>query len=102
MTDYSNLTAKDIQAFADEHGEAELHGWRKDVAVEVEGLGSFLPVDSWNLGDGREMGEVVKHVESGKLFMRTGYYSSWDSSEWGTGWVEAKPYTYTETRYAPK
>lgn len=105
MSDLSNLTAKDINTLnegEEYEGELELHSWNKDRPIVVEDLGTFWSVDEWNLGDGREMGEVVKHEESGKFFMRTGYYSSWDSSDWETGWLEAKPYEFVETRYEPK
>lgn len=102
MTDLSNLTAEDIQEYAKDHDYLELHGWSKERPVEIPELGSFFPAANWNHGDGHEMSEVVRHVQSGKFFMRTGTYSSWDSSDWDTDWLEAKPYEFVETRYEPK
>ena len=86
-------TGKDDDALSDGLGDIK-YLWR----TEETPIGTFEKVTEWNGGDGREQGIVVRHVESGLLFMTTGTYSSWDSSDWNE-WVEAKPYLFTETRY---
>lgn len=45
----------------------------------VPGIGDFEVVDQGNLGDGHEAWCLLKHVESGRLFRKDGYYSSWDA-----------------------
>lgn len=67
-------------------------------AGELPGFGLFNSVAQWNMGDGHEQGIVVKHEESGRFFKITGYYSSWDSSDWDE-LEEVEPYEVTKIRY---
>lgn len=62
---------------------------------KLEGFGKFTPYDSqprnyWDEGD---CWYVLKHVESGRLFFRTGEYTSYDGFDWGVG---VKEVTKTE------
>ena len=84
--------------FYEEVREPFLYGWGEYTKSPI---GTFEEAADWNHGDGHEMGRVVLHKETGKYFMITGTYSSWDSSDWGSV-VEAEPYEFTETRYREK
>jgi len=53
-------------------------------------------------GDGEHM-EVVFRIGD-QLFRKVGYYNSWDSNDWDTGYGldEVEPYEVTVTRYREK
>lgn len=73
------------------------YGWKESSTP----IGTFVEIADWNGGDGHAMGRVVLHKESGRYFLATGTYSSWDGSEYDK-LVEAEPYEFTETRYREK
>src|SRR6478752_9466588 len=69
----------------------------------LPGLGTFKHIASWNLGDGNETGYVTRHEESGRLYRKTGTYSSWDATYWEEGdFDEVEPREVTVTRYVSK
>ena len=83
----------------EEFRETVLYGYKESV---VGGLGTFRVLAQWCGGDGHEQGVVTEHVDSGVILMATGTYSSWDSSDWDGGLIEAEAFTFTETRYKEK
>ena len=84
----------------DDFRETVEYGWRSGHVIE--GLGTFDQLAQWNGGDGRAQGNVIKHLESGTIMMVEGTYSSWGSSDWDGGLVEAGEFEFTETRYKEK
>lgn len=63
--------------------------------------GYFKIVDSGHLGDGKEAWVMWEHVDSGRLFRRGGYYSSWGESGWDDEIVEVVPAEVKVQRYRP-
>lgn len=95
----SPVTFEYDESLYEEFRDSITYGSTRDQGVE--GLGTFKTRAEWSGGDGRPMGIVTEHLESGVTFMLEGTYSSWDSSEWD-GLVEVEPFTFTETRYREK
>ena len=67
---------------ADEYDSGDEHFFAKGGTLP--GLGHFNPVESdpsnyWDEGD---CWYVIKHEDSGRLFLRTGDYSSYDGYDW--------------------
>lgn len=73
--------------------------WWHEPDDYLHNFGHFKSRDSWNLGDGHECGIVFEHVESGRLFRKTGWYSSWDSGEWDGPLTEVEAVEYTSFKY---
>lgn len=69
--------------------------------VTLQGFGTFEVINTGNLGDGHEAWSVLRHNESGRLFRRSGYYSSWDGGDWDGDLVEVEPVQVTVTRFKP-
>lgn len=68
--------------------------------TEIPGYGTFTVLAQWGeVKDGMDMGFVVRHEESGKEFLFTCTYTSWDSQDWSIS--EAEEYTFTEQRWRP-
>ena len=65
----------------------------------IPGIGHFEQVTGGNLGDGQPMWSVIRHKESGRTFIKWGYYSSWDASDFDGELVEVEPVQVTVTRY---
>jgi hypothetical protein len=63
-------------------------------------FGTFKLITSGDLGDGHDAWALFEHVESGRLFLNTGWYSSWDSGEMND-WDEVEPVEQTVLRYKP-
>lgn len=108
FADFKRLYDDEVSPVTFEHDDEMYESFREAIQYpyghrdqEVEGLGSFHLLAEWSGGDGRPMGNVVQHVESGVILMIEGFYSSWDASEWDS-LVEAEPFTFTETRYQEK
>ena len=98
-TEVSPVTFEEDVDMYEYFRDAVLYGWSRDSVVE--GLGTFRQLAEWSGGDGKPMGAVTQHLESGVIMMAEGTYSSWDSSDWDS-FVEAEPFEFTETRYKEK
>jgi len=98
-TEVSPVTFEEDTEMYESFRDAILYGWERDQVIE--GLGTFHLLSDWSGGDGKPMGKVTEHLESGVIMMVEGTYSSWDSSEWDD-MVEVEPYFFQETRYREK
>jgi|ERR1044072_1365796 hypothetical protein len=69
------------------------------VPVKVNGIGTLTILKEWGeTKDETDIGQVVRHEETGKEYLLTGTYSSWDGDHFDTC-VEAERYTFTEERW---
>jgi len=59
-----------------------------DLPEYLHGFGHLKEIDSGNLGDGHEAWVLFEHVESGRLFRKEGWYSSWDDGGFDEGKLE--------------
>lgn len=109
------FTAAELEAYLDEGGfDDQLSFWdepdsdwfKTSNAEELkrfkQRFGAYPePAANWGgQGDGAAMGAVIKIGD--RYFKRTGYYSSWDSSEYDSTVEEVEPYEKTVIRYRSK
>lgn len=50
-------------------------------------------------GQGEHVEEVLRHIPTGKLFQKVGFYESYNGTTWGDEWFEVRAEPYTATRY---
>jgi hypothetical protein len=68
-------------------------------SVEIKNLGTITLLATWGeTKDETDVGQVWRHEETGKVYLATGTYSSWDGDHIDTV-VEAEEYTFTEQRW---
>lgn len=75
--------------------------WGEGAPDYIHGIGHFETKTEWCHGDGHEMGILFQHKESGRFFMKTGMYSSWDSSTWDGPLLEVVPAEVKVIRFRP-
>jgi hypothetical protein len=70
--------------------------------LRIENVGLLEHVTNGGINhDGGEIYQVVKFTDldgNSENFIRTGWYSSWDSNQYGS-WSKAEEYTFTEQRW---
>lgn len=76
--------------------------WNRDP-IRLDVLGEeavMVEREGGSEGDGDYMHVVFKVGD--QLFMKEGYYNSWDSNDWDGSLEEVEPYEVTVTKYRSK
>lgn len=79
-----------------------LGNWQEGTSVTHPALGTITLLKVWGeRTDETETGQAVRHEDTGKVYLATGVYFSWDGEPIDT-LVEAEEYTFTEQRWRQK